>query len=216
MNVGHLLDLCLPDLCELCDLQLPPGVRLLCRYCRDTLPRAPVTHEPLSRDPNIPDLLLTPLAYEDSARLLVSLMKFHHNQRAARILALPLIELVGHLYGTAGALPVLIPVPMSWRARVTRGFNQSEWLAAALCRRLPCHYRTRIVSKRHTPSQRTRSRSQRLALKAKTFTVRANFMPHHIAIIDDVYTTGATVRALRSRLRNAGAQRVDIWCATRT
>ncbi|MEM7078796.1 MAG: ComF family protein [Pseudomonadota bacterium] len=209
MNIGALL----PDLCELCELQLQPGQTLLCGHCQAALPPAVQQLAPLA-SADAEDLLLTPLAYADSVRFLIGALKFHHNRRAARILARTMLPLVRTAYGDAPP-PLLLPVPMSWRARVRRGYNQAEWLAHELARELPARSRTRLLRKRHGVSQRSKTRAERLALRQSSFVVRAAIPVTHVAIVDDVYTTGATVRTLRAVLRRAGVARIDAWCVAR-
>ena len=59
------------------------------------------------------------------------------------------------------------------------------------------------------------------AMPADTFTARRSvhlkqqLAQRHVAIVDDVLTTGSTVRLLTNKLRQAGARRVDVWAATR-
>ena len=67
------------------------------------------------------------------------------------------------------------------------------------------------------PAQRSLSRGQRLT--STGFACRqnaANFAGKHVAIVDDVLTTGATARKISQLLRGLGADLIDVWCATRT
>lgn len=110
---------------------------------------------------------------------------------------------------------VLYPVPLSYVALVRRGYNQSEWLARQLSNELRIPQARRAIKRRHGPRQVTRNRKARLSLPPDTFRMRGPANRVHAAIVDDVYTTGATTRALAKTLVAAGIQRVDIWCATR-
>ena len=51
---------------------------------------------------------------------------------------------------------------------------------------------------------------------ANAFKVKATVTAKHIAIIDDVMTTGHTLNALANQLKKQGAQQVDVWCCART
>ena len=112
---------------------------------------------------------------------------------------------------------VLIPVPLHPKRLRYRGYNQSLELAKCLTRQ------TGILFN-HTACQRIKNTRPQVGLSAfdrqtnikDAFTVR-RLKPHwqHIAIIDDVMTTGGTVKELTNQLINAGVQRVDVWCCAR-
>ncbi len=160
-------------------------------------------------------LVLAPYAHEDSCRYLVHQLKYHQDLRAGTTLAVLMARAVPWAYQNDSLPQILCPVPLSYRAEVRRGYNQAEWLARELQRRLHIPLVRRLVSRRHGPRQVTRSRRERLSLSARAFRVRREVPWQHVAIVDDVYTTGATTRALSRALRNAGVERVDVWCATR-
>lgn len=73
----------------------------------------------------------------------------------------------------------------------------------------------RLSQKKQTPPQRTITRQQRLNLSADVFRVMKPIRHHHVALVDDVLTTGATVKAMAASLSAGGVTRVDAWCATR-
>lgn len=95
-----------------------------------------------------------------------------------------------------------------------RGHNQADYLASRLARRLGIKFRP-ILKKRHRPPQRTLSRAERQHLPANTFSLRKDIEHRHVVVVDDVLTTGSTMRAIINQLEKQGIQRVDIWCATR-
>jgi ComF family protein len=113
----------------------------------------------------------------------------------------------------------LLPVPLAAQRQRARGFNQSRLLAGWLSPQLsiPVNDST-LLRARHTPSQ------QGLDLTARQRNLRGAFALApgaevaglHLALVDDVLTTGATARALAALLRQAGAQRVDVYCLART
>ena len=109
----------------------------------------------------------------------------------------------------------LVPVPLSTARLFRRGHNQAALLAAPLARRfnVAMHRRgaKRVGGGR---PQRGQSRTARAHNVQGAFraTGRCN---GHLAIVDDVMTTGATATELASALLVAGAERVDIWAAAR-
>ncbi len=160
-------------------------------------------------------LVLAPYPHEDSCRYLVHQLKYHHDLRAGTTLAALLAQTVPWAYQNDSLPQTLCPVPLSYRAEVRRGYNQAAWLARELQRRLQIPVTRRLVSRRHGPRQVTRSRRERMSLSSQAFRIRRAVPWQHVAIVDDVYTTGATSRALSRALGNAGVERVDVWCATR-
>ena len=71
------------------------------------------------------------------------------------------------------------------------------------------------LKRRHGAAQHTLPRRERLRLGKDSFVLQDSLPTCHVAIVDDVMTTGATALALLNLLKNRGAQQVDIWCATR-
>jgi ComF family protein len=104
---------------------------------------------------------------------------------------------------------VLIPVPLSRRGLRKRGFNQSYILAASLARQLDLFLETDVLRRRGGRTQ------VGLAAKERDRNALSSFVPgrsvhrirgQRVLLFDDVYTTGATVRACARILRGAGAE----------
>ncbi|MGO1461360.1 MAG: ComF family protein [Marinobacter sp.] len=111
---------------------------------------------------------------------------------------------------------ILIPSPMLPARRRSRGFNQAQDMAEKIGKRLNIPVDAGVVSRvRKVKAQRGLSREARLANLQGVFEMRAS-VPERVAIVDDVVTTGATVRALASTLRQAGARDIQIWALART
>lgn len=154
--------------------------------------------------------------YEGLVRALIADFKFHQR--------LPLGRLFGQLLAETArwqpqaALPeVLVPVPLHRRRLRERGYNQSLEVARVIGRELKIpvdgHGVERAFS---TPPQLSLAREQRLVNVRDAFRVRATRSARHVAIIDDVVTTAATVGELARALRQAGAERIDVWAIART
>ena len=112
----------------------------------------------------------------------------------------------------------LVPVPMHWRGRWDRGYNQSRLLAQVLSLTFEqkSHRRTPVInSLRASPRKKAQhhiDRQQRLVSSRGRYTTRASFPNQSLLIIDDVVTTGATLEAVAKTLARAGAVRIDAWC----
>ena len=220
-----LLNRLFPDLCVLSDKPLSERCdHLTCSHCWAAMPEIIPVCPACQRQTPLPHIcprmpgkgiVLAPYLHDGCIRHLVHRLKYHHDLRAGTTLAALVAHTVPWAYQQDLRPEALCPVPLSYRAHVRRGFNQAAWLAAALGRRLQVPMMARHVTRQHGPRQVTRSRAERLALPASVFRIKRQPVWRHVAIIDDVYTTGATTRALTRALRRAGVARVDVWCATR-
>ncbi|MFL5941849.1 MAG: ComF family protein [Gaiellaceae bacterium] len=207
-----MLDLLLPPRCVVCGC----GGRQLCVRCREELPRiepplcarcgAP-TAWPVERCRECAGRRLgfasarAAVGYDAAARRVVHAWK----ERGLRRLAAEAAQLVAERLPPA-EVDALTFVPADRARRLERGHNPAERLALELATlwELPC-----------LPLlERTRGGRQRGSSAAERRTVRGAFRPsgaapRRVAVVDDVYTTGATAAAAATALRAAGARRVE-------
>jgi predicted amidophosphoribosyltransferase len=207
-----MLDLLLPQRCVVCRC----GGRQLCVACREELPPiepplcvrcgAP-TAWPVERCRECAGRRLgfatarAAVGYDAAARRLVHAWK----ERGLRRLAAEIAQLVAERLPSP-EVEALTFVPADRGRRLERGHNPAERLAFQLAAlwELPC-----------LPLlERTRSGRQRGSSAAERRTVRGAFRatdraPRTVAVIDDVYTTGATAAAAATALRAAGARRIE-------
>ncbi len=108
----------------------------------------------------------------------------------------------------------LVPVPLHPRRRRRRGFNQSEELARAVLKRIGGgRMEPLLVRPRHTRTQTRLRRGERQANMLGAFRLRRGQLSDPDAryvLLDDVFTTGATLNACARVLKAAGAKKVDI------
>lgn len=109
------------------------------------------------------------------------------------------------------ASPVLCPVPLHWVRRFHRGFNQAALLADVVGQGRGWEVRPLLRRIRSTGSQVGRSRKERLAAMRGVFrsAVHGGGIPLHVVLVDDLFTTGATLNACAKVLRSAGAEHVE-------
>ncbi len=202
-------------LCTPCRKDLPAN-RWCCRQCALPLPfsagdavcgECTVSPPPFSRS-------LIPFRYQFPVDGMISRYKYNHQRRFAQPL---IVSLSQYLAQADPVLPdALIPVPAHPQRRRKRGFNQAQDIAEHIGRTLNIPVAAGIVKRTRTSrSQRELNREQRLTNLQGAFAVCAQ-VPERVAIVDDVVTTGATVRALSSSLKNAGARDIQIWALART
>ena len=156
---------------------------------------------------------MTPLLYEGPIRGWVHAAKSARGLGEAKLLSGLLAR--GIESGGARIPDALIPVPLTTARLFRRGHNQAGLLAAPLARRfrIPVHRRGLARAGGSKP-QRGQSRSARTRSVRGVFRAVRSF-EGHLAIVDDVMTTGATAAELASTLLAAGAGRVDVWAAAR-
>lgn len=136
---------------------------------------------------------------------------------SGQILLAPLLArlLADHL--DCDDLPeAIIPVPLHWWRQWWRGFNQAEEIACHLSQLtgIPCDNRL-LRRIRSTPQQTKLSAGQRRRNLRGAF----HIAPHHyrhIALLDDVVTTGATAGQLTRLLHESGVTKVEVWAICRT
>ncbi|USD41231.1 ComF family protein [Vibrio sp. SCSIO 43135] len=112
---------------------------------------------------------------------------------------------------------ILTSVPMHWRRKWWRGFNHSEILAAEVAKLTGITYQHNVFKRcRPTKQQQGLNKSQRLSNLRGAFRLSSPPLAKHVAIIDDVVTTGSTVHHLCKLLLEAGVETIDIYCICRT
>jgi ComF family protein len=111
----------------------------------------------------------------------------------------------------------LIPIPLHPARLRERGFNQAALLTRQLARQLEIPWDADTLSKRRpTVDQRGLDRRTRQRNLRDSFASRTLPAGCHVAIVDDVITTGATCQEAARTLKQAGAGRVDVWALART
>ena len=226
--VSALVDLILPDLCAACGCN-DIAADGLCEDCAKVLlqlvgiPYCPRCGA--SQGPNIPirsdgcwacSTVLGRMSqvvrlgpYSGPLRKMIHELKYRNHRGMLRYLAGLLAEAF-----TARCPQIspdlVIPVPMHWARRISRGYNHSEALACALGAELGLPLGNELVRLRHTPQQTTLSRTSRRENVRGAFGVvrKSNLHGASILLVDDVTTTGATADESTKALLDAGASNV--------
>jgi len=128
--------------------------------------------------------------------------------RGVSTLASPLARLLAAGVVEAGwQMEAITAVPTLWWRSWLRGYNPAEVLARAMARELGLEY-IRVLGRRYAPSQTRVLRNKRASLKTGIFFVRKELDERRWLLVDDVWTTGGTFRAVERALRAAGAEAV--------
>jgi ComF family protein len=160
------------------------------------------------------DTVYTFGSYEDTLRELIHLFKYG----SVRPLAKPLAALCARAIPFEHAFDVVAPMPLHWRKRWTRGYNQSELLAREIGRRRDVPVKNLVRRVKSTAAQAGLSNSKRRLNVQGAFALRkgVNVKGLRILLVDDVLTTGATASACARVLKRAGAKHVAIAAVART
>jgi len=194
--------------CAVCALPLgeayalPAGYR--CGACRQTPPAF--------------DLMLALWSYRPPLDAVVQALKFRRLDYLGRHLAAALAAELGPRIEGLTEIDCVVPVPLHWRRRLARGYNQAERIARPLAGFLGLPFDPILSRGRATPPQSLLGRAQRLANLRRAFRVPRPWEIRglHLLLVDDVATTGATLDAAAEALKRAGAATVTALVAGRT
>lgn len=200
----------LPPRCLLCGG--PARGLELCAGCDADLPRIPARRSA----PLPPPVVLVPFHYSFPLDRLILATKFAGNLAAGTMIGELLARTVlqrGH------PLPDgLVPVPLHADRLRERGYNQATVLAEVLGSRLGLPVLANLCARvRPTPPQTALPAYRRRTNLRGAFRASCpHGAPSRVAVVDDVCTTGSTLRAVAQALEAAGILHVEAWCACLT
>ncbi len=210
----ELLDLLAPQRCSGCDLVLerpaqdpaaqdpaaqnPQIPRGWCRVCADLMEPTPPERQPPRKQA---------ATYLYAGPLADAIQRWKYNARLDHTRAL--CELLDpHIPRYGGRIDAVAPIPLHRSRLWKRGFNPAHLLARHVSRQLRIPLLTALTRTRPTPPQARLDRAHRASNVRGAFCACTKPTPARVLIVDDVHTTGATLREARRTLLEAGTPTV--------
>lgn len=212
--------------CVLCDARIP-SIGFLCQACsRDPTgeyKRMPHVRSPVAGEYDLRYLPATPATlwillrsyrYAFPVDVLIKAIKFSQRLAYAELVARLMYQQIARLQTD---LPeCLIPIPLHWKRLFNRGYNQAVELAKPLaeCLGIPLLHDAAVRTRTTIPQARLAANARRRNVR-RAFQLNQPVRYQHVALVDDVMTTGHTASELAVLLRSEGVGRVDVWVAAR-
>lgn len=220
--IRGLVDLVFPTTCYACQAYEPLDGHLLCAVCLEDLPWIATDAAPaaLEGKDNFPSNIqffdgLLYFTKSSPTQQLISEIKYNGQRELAHYLGLRLASKI------ESALPwhdyEIIPVPIHKKRRRLRGYNQAEELARPIAAHLGIPINISVLKRNHfETSQTQKGKRQRASVMQKSFSlvkssthIHTHTLPNAL-LIDDVITTGATIKSCVALLRTAGYKQISV------
>ncbi len=225
LKAGALLNALVPERCPVCAVRASPGFcgdcrRLLpwimtgCEVCGTELYEVGVCGGCQSRRPHY-DHAVIPFKYRAPVSDHIQTLKYNRQLRHAGSLGAMICRQVWKDQSPAPDL--LIPVPLHPRRLRQRGFNQALEIARRIGAELGIDVSHSALARiKNTVSQTGLGERQRRRNVKGAFQAPAPIRHAHVALVDDVVTSGSTANAAARELKRAGVEMVSVWAAAKT
>ena len=227
--LNHLKQIVFPNKCRIC-AHSDKDNKIICKACKDLLPYCKhVCHQcglpttfvnqdliPCGRCQNKPPIfntLYSPFWYQAPIKQMIMEFKYEQHWQTAQTLADFFIEHLTSFRRQA----LLLPIP-SHASRVRqRGFNANHELTKLITKKLAIKSDIRMLKRiRNTDSQTGKTAKQRQQNVTHAFSINQPIVHDEVILFDDVVTTGATINEVCKLLKQAGVQKIHVWCLART
>ena len=188
--------------CNICGIEISDPHSIHCSQCQPGI--------------SIINRCYTGLTYQSPVDFLVQRLKFHADFTVSNSLGAWFANELSNRIETTPEL--VIPIPLHPGRHFQRGFNQAVELARPIAKKLGAELSTNAVHRiRPTASQSGLNAQSRAANLQTAFAAKPDRIKNrHVAIVDDVMTTGATTQSLANTLIEAGAAQIDLYILART
>lgn len=227
-----LCNIIFPHICLACKKTLQDRKQIICNDCNDKLP---VNRLPFCRKCGVnlmPDEIQRNFCkecfknsknlYFDSSRSvflyrepmsdLICLFKYKQNLRLAKFFGQKMVEFIKN-YALLDNIDIIVPIPLHKKRLREREFNQAEILAQIISKEYNLELSSRAITRIHMKNVQSKlQRDKRFENIKGAFRIEIDiFKNRDILLVDDVFTTGATLSEAALALKQAGAARVDAF-----
>ena len=211
------IDFFLPRFCPACKKKLTESEKFICDECLSSIKRADddrlkIEFERKFSSSKIISGFTSLFIFEKDKALQSLIHSFKYNKR------FPNAKFLGGQIGIElGAIimkwniDIIIPVPLHHLKKAERGYNQSEFIVQGLSSKLKITFTTKVVKRtRYTESQTTFNQTEREKNISNAFKVRRKkkIVGKNILMVDDVITTGSTIKECGKALIKSGVKSV--------
>lgn len=206
-------------LCEACEAELP-WLGLQCSQCALPMPNQPSLCADCTHQPPLFTHVITPLQFSFPIDTLISRFKYRQQWPYGRLLSALLAQHLNYYFAEGGQRPdLMVAVPLAKGRQRQRGYNQAQMICDWLHKPLQLNNPQQLLLRtRETVSQQGLTAKQRRDNLHNAFAVSQpeKIKGQHIALVDDVLTTGTTCSIISGLLLKQGAAQVDVYCLART
>lgn len=189
-----------PQVCEICGCALVDGEVHLCLQCMAAMPR--LNYHTMPEHPFVRRMaaaridrvaVMFPYVKGNDYAALIQKAKYHHRPEIDEYLAESFARQLGPDFFRG--IDMVVPVPMYWWKRLTRGFNQTDYIARGISKATGLPTAGNLIAvKGHTSQTRKGAVGRMLNTRSVFDVVDADQLDRkHILIVDDVITTGSTI-----------------------
>lgn len=220
-----------PNVCRICEKSLPKSITncFFCQECYETLPwnqqaclrcalpleMGSICGECLTA-PLTTSICFSPFIYKPPISYLITQLKFYHQLWCGQVLGLLLASKIEDYYHGKTLPEAIIPIPLHRQRLRQRGFNQAVQIAKPLSRQLKIPlYRNDFIRHKYTEPQSELTAAQRKHNISAAFSTRKKRPLKYVAVLDDVITTGQTLREFSKTLKKQGINEIDLWSCAR-
>lgn len=199
-----------PKVCGFCNKILEDGY--ICEECKQNIKCINSEYIPFVQTSYF-DKLYCSYEYVGIVRKKILDYKFNHKKYLCKTFAESMIE---KLESDSLKYDMIIAVPTSIKRKMQRGYNQSELIARLVAKSIKIPYVKNVIIKaKRNATQSKLGRNERIKNVKNAFKLTKDVNNKKILLIDDIYTTGATVNECSKLLKKAGAIEITVFTVAR-
>ena len=206
--IDNILNLIYPPVCGLCEKICN---EYLCKKCEIKINKYKINSIRRVKDKYFDELICV-FKYEDIIRDTLIKYKFHNKAYLYKIFSKIIIK-NKKICGFLKNYDIIIPVPISKKRKIQRGYNQSYLIAREIARYMNIKYKNKcLIKQKDTIEQSKLNKNERKTNIQDAYRVikKEKLFNKNVILLDDIYTTGSTVNECAKMLKKAGANRIGV------